>query len=303
MKRLVWVGSIILVGILLVGLIPSSAITGTGSASGTITGAVDINITDSTISMTGLTFSQSGDTATIGSATRYIFDSENDGGATNDGITFSEGTTNVAVYYYVNTTSFSAPSGVTASVWDWTWYKKSGNTYNPQSWNGVTVGGAYGAYMVQNITATTASSVTGSVTPPSGVTATGEGSTTVTVLVSTDGTNWQETTITLYFVTDGTTLYFDDDSNMNEVTETGVNYFSVTATGGQVSILGNTFVLTTAIPSGTSSTFSLYFGFYSDESANTNVDGTSFTYYIILALPFGPAGTYSATMTITGSAA
>ncbi len=292
-----------IIAILTINLIPSSGITGTGSASGTITGTVDINISDNTISMTGLSFSSGGDTATIGSETRYLFESENDGGASNDGITFDEGTTNVAVYYYINTTSFSAPSGVTASVWDWTWYKKAGSTYNPQSWNGVTVGGAYGSYMVQNITATTASTVSGAITPPSGVTATGGGSTTVTVLVSSDGNNWQETTISLYFVTDGTTLYFDDDNNMNEVTETGVSVFSVTATGGQVSILGNSFVLTSSIPAGTSSTFSLYFGFYSDESANSTPNGTNFTYYILLALPFGKAGTYSATMTITGSQA
>lgn len=300
---IVFVVAVSLMTMLMINLLPSSAISGTGSASGTITGTVDINISDNTISMTGLSFSAGGDTATINSQTRYLFESENDGGASNDGITFDEGTTNVAVYYYVNTTAFSAPSGVTASLWDWTWYKKAGSTYNPQSWNGVSVGGAYGAYMVQNITATTAASVSGTVTPPSGVTATGEGSTTVTILVSSDGNSWQETTISLYFVTDGTTLYFDDDSNMNEGSETGVAVFSVSATGDQVNILGNSFVLTSSIPSGTSSQFSLYFGFYSDETANSTPNGTSFSYYILLALPFGKPGTYSATMTITGSQA
>ena len=293
-----------LIGILLVMVLrPSSGVTGTATSSGTVSGTVDLSITDSSVSLTGLDFSTA-DTATLSSQTRYIFDSESDGGATNDKIEFNEGTTNVKVYYYISVSSFSVPTNNPYSG-DYTWilFKETTNTADPNNWNGVaTALGAYGAYVYANYSTTVVSGA-GSITPPSGVTASFSGTITVEFLGSvSDGDNWVESSFTLYLIVSDTgSLYVDDDADMSETTETGQSVSTLTATGDQISILGNPFVLTSAIPTAAGNSVTFNFGWYSDETANGQTGGTTMNFYTALALRQGIAGTYSASITITGT--
>ncbi|MCY3414056.1 MAG: hypothetical protein INQ03_20600 [Candidatus Heimdallarchaeota archaeon] len=273
---------------------PTQAITSGGTATGTLDASdVGLVVSDSSISMTGLSF-DSADVATIGGETRYLFESENE--ASGDKITFHENATNVKAYYYIDTTGFSAPSGAaTSNNFNWALYKVVGNTYDVTNFNGISTGGAYGAYMSENITGSTVSP--SSITAPTGVTPTGEGTLTFTVLISSDGNLWQEQSVTIYYVCDATAFYIDDDSDLS-----AGDYQSANNTGDEISILGNTFVLTTAAPTSNSQSFTFMMGWYQDETQNVVVGGTTMEFYMMLAIPFGPAGDYVATITITGAA-
>ncbi len=275
------------------------AITSDTTVSADLTGTVSISVTDSNISLTNLDFGQT-ETATISGETRYIFESENDGVTSADSISFNEDTTNAKAYYYLNVTSFTAPSGVIPDPKTWVLFKDTTNTMNSTEWNVGTTWGSYGTYVFfeYNVTLTSGGAT---ITPPSGVTEEVSGSVTVTYMSSSDGNKWAVNSFILYVLkgTDGV-LYFDDDSNMSETTETGYAIQSASNQGDQVNILGNPFVIASAIPTSTDGTLELYFGWFTDESTNTVVGGTTMSFYAMLAIPFGPYGTYSFTVTITG---
>lgn len=303
-KVIAYITPILLVGIIWIGLLASptgvSAATSTGSL--TLSGTVSLSVTDSTIAFTSVTFTGA-DTTTVSSTTRYLYDSVNDG--SDAAVTFDESTTNTLAYYYLNTTAFSAPGSTTVDNFNYAFYREAGDTYDTNSWNGISSGGAYGAYMSQNMSLTTAST-TGSITKPDAAgTVVGDGSATIGVYISSDGNDWEYTTITLYYYSDGTTLYFDDDADMSSADspETGVAVQSVTTTGDQITILGNPFVITSAIPASTSTAFQLYFGWFTDETANSVVSGTTMSFNMLFSLEFfgGNTGTYSVTTTITGA--
>ena len=225
------------------------------------------------------------------------------------GIKWDEDLTNTNAYFRVSALSHATVSvtvhgsALTLTPDDWIFFKDVSSTatpyyYGPRTYS-VTLG-APGA----------------TITEPSGVTATKEGSLTLRILKY-DGANWSIDTVTIALVSDETAdkLYIDDDLNMTETTDTSAGLTKIeddtTANGGdtyaqgdflvkgsEITVRGINYVLETDMTGTGITTAILTIGYFSGYDQTQGSDVVEFYVAVMVptTMPSGQSLSYDETI-------